>query len=269
MNGKMKSGKVIVLGCGPAGLLAAYAVTLANGYSPVIVSNKRKSEMFGAQYLHEPIPGLTEVSAQIDYQLRGTAEEYRRKVYGQAWSGTVSPEEYGDKPHVGYDLRHVYNSLWEKFHDSIIHVKLRSGQDMHGIIEGVNPEHIISTLPAPALCIKQDEHVFRVQQVWAVGDAPERGIFCPVKEAPANSIICSGERDVSWYRTANIFGYRTCEWPFGTKPPLPGISAVRKPLSTTCSCWQRVARMGRYGRWQKGVLAHSAYYDTLEMLEAR
>jgi len=27
--------------------------------------------------------------------------------------------------------------------------------------------------------------------------------------------------------------------------------------------------MGRYGRWQKGVLAHSAYYDTLEMLEAR
>lgn len=252
----------LVLGCGPAGLLAAHAlVTL--GHEVEIVSKKRKSEMYGAQYLHRPIPNLgrkpVEV-AQIDYLLSGSIEGYRDKVYGENWSGVVSPDEFGNEEnHLGWDIRDVYDRLWRMYGHHVQDYDLPHGAAIQDLSRGYI--RVVSTVPAPLLCLRREEHVFRVQKVWAIGDAPERGIFCPVKEAPDNTVLCNGDPYVSWYRTANIFGYRTAEWPGGRRPPFEGVAEVDKPLSTTCDCQPGVERAGRYGKWQKGVLSHTAYYD--------
>jgi hypothetical protein len=258
--------RALVLGCGPAGLLAAHAL-VTRGHRVTIMSKKRKSEMYGAQYLHERIPdlGMEREGTPISYMLSGSIEEYRKKVYGENWSGVVSPDEYGrEEDHKGWNIRVAYDSLWHLYHDAIIDRDFRYGADVESTVAEMNPDIVASSLPLPSLCLRRDEHVFNAQRVYAIGDAPERGVFCPVQAAPANTVLCNGEPDVGWYRTANVFGYRTAEWPAFHRPPYEGVAEVVKPLNTTCDCQERVIRVGRYGRWKKGVLSHEAFDDLME-----
>lgn len=249
---------VLILGCGPAALFAAHAAELA-GFNPIIASKKRKSEMFGAQYLHQTIPELSQQSFQVHYQLVGDVQGYKDKVYGPGYRGTVSPDELlGD--HEGWDIRSAYDTLWMRYQDKIIELEFGSGDMVDTILQGIPASHYISTIPAPILCSDQS-HGFTAQRIWSVGDAPERGIFTPIK-TDLNTVVCSGSKDDSWYRKANILGYNTVEWPANKKPPLEGISAVDKPISTNCTCLPYVHRLGRYGKWIKGVLSHEAFYET-------
>jgi hypothetical protein len=105
-------------------------------------------------------------------------------------------------------------------------------------------------------------HRFESETVWAVGDAPERGIFCPVT-VPSWTVQCNGEENPRWYRASNVFGYKTCEWPGEKAPPVQDIAKVEKPISTTCDCWLdgNYLRLGRFGTWTKGVLSHEGYYQ--------
>lgn len=258
---------VLILGCGPAGLMAAAAAEEA-GYDFKIVSKKRKSEMYGAQYLHAPIPGFSaDMSFDVKYILQGTADAYRRKVYGDA-RVSVSPEDLAED-HPGWDIRSTYDLLWARYVDHIENFDFDGPLVLNSFVNEVlrqgNYSHFISTVPAPLLCMNPS-HAFPSQKVWAIGDAPERGIFCPITAANLNEVICSGE-NTSWYRTANILGYRTAEWPERKRPPIEGVSLVNKPLDTNCDCLPVVHRLGRYGKWQKGVLSHTAYYETLGGLQ--
>lgn len=250
-----------ILGCGPAGIFAAHAL-VEKGWTVHIFSKKRRSEMFGAQYLHKPIPGLTYGSpTTVHYKLVGTADGYRSKVYGRRSGITVSPEEL-DAIHSAWDIRTAYYEGWERYADLINNVSI-SPSWVHSLLRDSRYNQVISTLPAPALC--EEGHTFDSQTVWAIGDAPERGIFSPVTEAKPFQVILNGSRDTGWYRNSNVFGYRTTEWPEDRRPPLPDLAAVEKPISTDCSCFPLVRRLGRYGKWQKGVLSHQAYEEANEL----
>lgn len=258
--------RVLILGCGPSGLMAAAAAEEA-GCDVTIASKKRKSEMFGAQYLHAPIPGYSpDMSFDVTYELHGTADEYRKKVYGDT-RVRVSPEELA-ADHEGWDIRTTYDNLWNHFQEDIEPVEFRNYLELEGFLGSVfatgSFNHFVSTIPAPLLC-DNPAHAFPSQKVWAIGDAPERGIFCPIS-APLNHVMCSGLPDNSWYRCANILGYKTAEWPEKKKPPYEGASLVNKPLGTNCDCLKMVHRLGRYGKWEKGVLSHQSYYETLSGL---
>lgn len=104
-----------------------------------------------------------------------------------------------------------------------------------------------------------------------MGDAPDLGQEVPIG-IPENTVLCNGSVDgPSWYRASNVYGYKTVEWPGSIKkPPYPGIARVKKPLTTNCDCEKfleaRTIKVGRYGRWQKGVLSHEAFQDTLDAL---
>lgn len=253
--------RAIVLGCGPAGMFATHALALG-GYEIRVLSKKRRSEMFGAQYLHKPIPGLAAAvdPVEVQYILRGTEEDYARKVYGNAPVPFVSPGKL-NATHLAWDIRAAYAKAFSQYLDLIIDMPDIDGEDLSRIIEDEKGNHtlIVSTIPAPAICIKPS-HFFRAQPVWAIGDAPERGIFAPrfVEQA---TIICNGEENPSWYRSANVFGYCTTEWPEATRPPIPSISQVHKPIDTNCDCWAgRVVKLGRYGKWDKSQYSHEAFY---------
>lgn len=251
--------RVLVLGCGPAGLMAAWAAKQL-GHEVSIASRKVQSTMYGAQYLHAMIPGIPVQKTTVHYVLDGSPQEYRKKVYGDMWDGTVSPEDLNAN-HEAWDIRGTYDALWHHFEDTIHHEIVDAGfmREALGYCDLV-----INSIPRNVLCY--DGHTFGGTSIWAAGEAPEIGIKLPYY-CPDDTVLCTGDPERSWYRLSNIFGRKTVEWPDRKKPPLPGIAKVTKPTNHQCSCWPTVLHVGRYGRWEKGVLSHSAYFDTRTFLE--
>lgn len=261
---RRKPKRAAVFGCGPAGMFATHAFIQA-GWDVTIFSNKRRSEMFGAQYLHKPIPGLAGFTSpsDLDYTVRGTDEQYSAKVYGDKPPPFVSPARL-EGMHEVWDIRSAYYDAFARYEDRIVH-QPGVDSDMIGLFTlDRSYGQLVSTIPATEICWKV--HQFSVAEIWAIGDAPERGVFAPSFVDPMR-VVCDGTSNISWYRAANVFGYKSVEWPADTKPPIPGVVSVRKPISTQCDCWAgSVLKLGRYGTWSKGVYSHSAYYDVKEML---
>lgn len=276
-----KKRRCAVFGAGPAGLLAAYAAKEA-GYDVQVFSapskdshgQVAKSLLFGCQYLHRPIPEVTASAGKaVAYALQGSVEDYRRKVYGDQWEGRVSPDEYGPETgHYAWNLRQAYDRLWDWAQSMDMLVSCRLTPEAAHPLYADQSLTIISTIPALAMCRHPEDHKFLTQDIWAMGetdhdlDSDDRAL--PYR-APDMSVVCNGEDAPRWYRAATVFGYSTLEWPQGAKPPITGVAAVRKPLSTDCDCYTQASRWyraGRYGRWTKGVLVDTAYYDTLEAL---
>lgn len=265
--------RVAILGAGPAGLLAAQAA-YERGYNPVIFSRPplgdrlgtvAKSDLHGCQYLHAPVPSPTFAGGPgtpVAYTLRGTSTEYRRKVYGTDDTRiAVSPDEYGNaEPHMAWDLRYVYEKLWHRWssvmqpmHITPEEVSIALGRDAWS--------KVFSTVPAHAIC-KDPTHQFTEQVVWAMGQREGTQDF-PFA-CPPFTVVCNGERDTGYYRIANVFGMTTVEWPGEKRPPIKGVVRVAKPLATNCTCHKEagLVRIGRFGKWQKGVLVHTAYTET-------
>lgn len=270
--------KVLILGCGPAGLLAAHAASYAAefGAQVAIASTKKKSELFGCQYLHGPIPNLDLRTTTVDYQLVGTADDYAAKVYGnRLMAGTVSPVSLTGS-HPAWDLRQAYDRLWERWESYIMDVTL-SPADIEPFLHFQRPDVVINSLPLPVLCQRPEEHAFRAEECWAMGDAPALGQTVPVP-CPEDTVVCNGDPDTGWYRVSHIFGHKTAEWPgLRPRPPFEGVVRFKKPLATTCTCWhlsegeqkQDILRVGRYGTWTKGVLSHEAFNTALHFLKKR
>lgn len=259
--------RVLILGCGPAGLLACHAAAQTPNTQPIILSRKRPSQLHGCQYLHENIPGIPQRGQRtiVNYRLSGTAEQYHEKVYGsQRLPSLVSPQLY-QGPRPAWDLRAAYAWLWKTYQDLIIDGDLIAGK-VREVIDHFAPDRVISTVPAPLLCERGEEHLFSSVRCWAIGEAPDQRLPWAI---PDNTVECNGLPEVGWYRAARVFGVGTIEWPGRQrKPPISGVVAFDKPLSTNCDCLPMVRRLGRYGRWRKGVLAHHAYSDAMNMMRA-
>lgn len=249
--------KVLVLGCGPAGLMAAHAAAM-EGCDIRIASKARKSHMRGAQYLHAPIPVATSsASFRIEYTLLGTAEDYRSKVYGDEWDGTVSPEDLAET-HDAWDIREAYDWLWDTYGDYVMDVDLSDKRgDFWQSTSVLEADIVISTVPATLLC--RSSHTFGYTKIWSTDQ--------PMVPLADDRVVCNGESAPAWYRAARIQGWDTVEWSgWVQRPPITPLWEVTKPLKTNCRCLPNVHRMGRYGKWEKGVLSHSAFYETAELI---
>lgn len=267
----MKS--VAILGCGPTGLMVAHAAELS-GWDFRIYSRKQPSKLYGAQYLHQAIPNLDcGVPKMVRYTLRGTAEAYRRKVYGDEWDGTVSPEDFVET-HGAWDIREAYDHLWREYSEEIYDVNIdREWARWDGwMLPGT--DLVISTVPRNIWA--QPGDLFQSQKIWALGDTEMPRVEPPYRPEPF-TVICEGSRDVPWYRISNIFGYCTIEWPFtgyepenqwapgDYLPPIPGASIVEKPLRHNSTAASQFVHLGRYGAWQKGVLTSDAFYEAMKV----
>lgn len=253
--------RVTILGCGPAGLASA-AAAIRSGHRVTVMSASREpSRLYGCQYLHEPIPGFQGVSTtKVRYVLNGTPEEYRHKVYGDRWTGKVSPEDFIGE-HQAWDIRRTYELMWLALIDGCaVHFYQLPESISNGTIPrevyASNPDIIISTIPAKALCYRKF-HRFKGHVIFANGSTTRT-------MADSDMIICDGTPEHDWYRISNVFGYRTTEWSMNAPPD---TKRVVKPLETDCDCYPEIKRIGRYGRWQKSYLVHQAYPDVMELLK--
>lgn len=260
--------QVFVFGCGPSGLVAAQAAHDMGHPVTVLSKVKTPSPLWGCQYLHAPIPGVTPLYShvRVEYSLDGSVDDYRAKVYGPEYDGTVSPEDIEDT-HSAWDLRDTYEKLWVRWLPHLVEVPVISGQHAAQFMPDLLRDGIVfSTIPRPALC-NDRKHIFDVQYVWAMGDSDEQKV--PVRPMGDNLVVCNGSPDVGWYRTSSVFGYCTVEWPWrnGKRPPFEGVAQVEKPISTNCTCLPDVHYVGRYGKWEKGYLVHRVYEDVTATLE--
>lgn len=251
---------VIVLGCGPAGLMAAHAAAMFE-CNVKIFSKPRKSFMKGAQYLHRPIPlASKKPEFEISYDLWGTSEGYRDKVYGPGSSVEVSPVTLSTK-HSAWDIREAYDWLWDTYGSYVQEWEVVDADvSLTPMISRLNPDLVISTIPAYLLC--KGGHAFSSTSIWSTDQSFHTRL------GEENRVVCNGVSDTGWYRSSWIQGWGNTEWPHDRKPPLSSerLWEVVKPIGTTCDCYPGVVREGRYGSWRKGVLAHEAYYNTAKLL---
>lgn len=282
---------VLVLGAGPAGMVAAYTAARL-GINLAIMSKGElgkavKSELHGCQYLHAPLRFMQDaLPVTVNYQLEGTSEGYRQKVYGHTGitPENVSPDEYGPQgTHSAWDLRAAYDRLWETFNRFIYAIdEPLNPLTMQAVATDTRWDVILNTIPADVICGRQ-EHFFASTPVWAVGQrhsSQQEAIVTRSGEVqnqfscPENTVLCNGEQDVGWYRKARVFGQTTVEWPYREgkrKPPFAGVVRVDKPVATNCDCWLdggKVVRLGRFGKWQKGYLVHQVAEETEKALAA-
>lgn len=263
--------RVVVLGCGPAGLFAAHAAK-RKGCDVFIISKKRRSEMYGAQYLHSEIPGLTTGSNPftVEYRLDGELDDYLAKVYGPEVpnrKGITKDSLVGVYP--AWNIRKAYHRAWDMYHSDIVPMEL-SADHIPKIIGHYRPHVLISTIPATSICAEPG-HAFDTRRIWAIGDAPERGVFAPRPSVEPNVIHYNAEPSPAWYRASLISGYAAVEWPEDSRPPLDDVAEVLKPVSTTCDCWLgnrkvKTVRLGRYGAWNRLGHSHQAYWETLKVV---
>jgi len=230
--------------------------------------------MRGAQYLHRPIPGLSGDPFDVEYQLWGTVDGYRKKVYGDMGDILVSPETLVGISEA-WDIREAYDAAWEFYSEFIQEYsawdEVRGWDDTFNIMDDF--DIVISTIPAHALCA-DPSHNFNSERVWVTEDLKrprEMGFHGPdgmtIRD---NLVVCSGDPDDWWYRQSRINGWENTEFPRGRRPNFEGkIHEVEKPLDTDCDCFPRIVRMGRYGKWKKGVLSDSAFYETKQAIEAK
>lgn len=253
--------KVAVIGCGPAGLLAAHAAA-ERGHHVAIFSDKvEPSKIGGAQYLHEPIPGLTArvPSGHVHYAKIGSREGYAAKVYGKR-DAPVSWDKFSGS-HPAWPMNVVYGALWDKHRDRVT----ESTVTARALREHIAPifDIVFCSMPRPLLCERDCR--FDQAHITLLPFSYVSGLD--------NCVMYSGRSDDYWYRTSSIFGYEWTE--VGMKgiehPAWPGVRGQRKgvkPTGHACECafQANVHFIGRFGRWEKGVLIHDAYREACRAL---
>jgi hypothetical protein len=243
--------KVIIIGCGPSGLLAAHAVE-QSGHPVKILSRKAKSETRGAMYLHKPIPDIETPETIVYFDKIGTREGYATKVYGRPdspCSWDIFPE--GKVP--AWNLADVYDRLWERYESRIIHWDVKS-DDIEPIQQTC--DLVINTAPALSFCTRC--HPFQWARIW-VRKAEMLHAHLP----KPNIITYNGDPMTGWYRCSQLFGWINFEYGH----PVPNAVEGRKPIQNSCNCHPEVLRLGRFGKWEKKVLTHHAYEEALSAVQ--
>jgi hypothetical protein len=236
--------QIAIVGCGPAGLLAAHAVMRA-GHEPVVYSNtKTPSPVTGGVYLHEGVPGLTNgrPDGLIKCTKVGDEAVYATKVYGSAEAAT-SWQRLAKGNHPAWALRPVYEALWGLYGAAVY--QLAVGPQEAKDLAAAYPL-VLNSAPLHKLC--QDvSHTFPERPVWYVDKAP--GIV------QDQQMVYNGRWSDQWFRASRVFDVAVTEY----AERVEGARQGRKVMPTTCTCHQRIVRIGRWGTWMPGVLLHHAY----------
>ena len=248
---------VAILGCGPAGLLAAHAAH-ESGAEVTIYSMKKPSPIGGAQFLHRSIPGLTSENPDglVNFLHVGDPAVYAEKVYGDPKAET-SWGSYADGHHEIWNMHQAYQKLWRRYEHLIIDWEV-SPDFLKKLMASFDV--VMSAIPLRSLCVATDTHKFESQRVYISSKASFPGTV-------ENLIIYNGSPKTDWYRSSRIFGHGGTEW--SGSPGGSDLTKIHKPLRTDCTCWPTVHRLGRYGAWKKNLLIHHAFEAALAAMEGQ
>jgi hypothetical protein len=237
------------------------------GHEVVIFSKKVQSKIYGAQFLHQAIPGLTsrEPDGEVHIFKLGEEANYARRVYGDSRTPT-SWRKLDQSPYPAWELRYAYDRAWDKFEPLIVDQKLDASEvrDLTAFFPVV-----ISTVPLWALCL--GGHTFSSVDILVTKRTFGNDVNATInrgRKMPENYVIYNGDLAYQgWYRTSSIFGYESTEVVAQTDPKHEIFNGEReagyKIEGTDCDCHPNLIKTGRMGTWKRGVLTHHAYLDTI------
>lgn len=271
---------VAVLGCGPAGLMAADAAWEL-GHDVDIFSLKKKSPIAGAQFVHAKTGWYCSPTHDLEVNVIkvGSAEGYAHNVYNNIHAKTSWKKFTNNSVLYGWDLKQSYDRLWDRY-------------ESHIVSEAVTKERllellkmytkVISSIPLGVICHNKT-HTFTRQTVLILhGPAREQdvsaGDIMYYNGLPDRLGVVPGEQftGASWYRFSQLAGYQAWEYGAhkmpkelleGSKQSHQEVSTVGKAVSTNCDCWSDVIRVGRYGCWDKNILTHHVREQVLNALQ--
>jgi hypothetical protein len=253
---------VAILGSGPAALAAAHAVGL-RGLPVAVISMGERSRLGGAQFLHRALPEVCteEPEFTITYRVHGDEAGYRKKVYGDQPAPFVSFKNVHDGQEEGvWSLQRAYDQMLEGFQENI------AGNATEAInghwFEQRQDDFllVINSIPRFHLCLDMS-HQFTSQAIYINTDPPTW--------IPDNEIVYNGDPSPAWYRASRINGAGGIEYSDQVqRPPGSDLMYVTKPIANNCTCHAGVVHVGRFGKWQKGILVHEAFVDAWKACDA-
>lgn len=246
--------KVIVIGCGPAGLAAAHAAA-GHGCEIQVIAPREKTPQRGPLLIQRPIPGINNSQPDGTIHQRvigGSVLDYRYKLYGDVnigINGDVLQPEYHAWQH-----RETYDALWERYERYIEDRKVTPGEllKLHEVADLV-----VSTANARSLCFQWGTFSKRHKFSSATVAVTPRAEY---PNQPDNTIIFNAGDEYPWVRSSRIFGNEVTEWMMLDAPSY--AMQVVKPISTNCDCFPHVLRTGRFGAWRNETWVDTAYWDT-------
>lgn len=257
---------VMVVGTGPAGMLAAYGALL-EGCEVTMVAPPAapiRSKIHGAQYIHAQIEGLPDEIQPFNIRYRhfGTEEGYRKKIYGD--NVPVDGTSWGSfKPYeIAWSMGEVYEWLATTMilvDGAAAFVRMEvTEEDLVHFTERY--DFVFNTAPLNKIC---PDGVFLTETVYVTGGNP--------LAVPEDEIHYYGDPAIVPYRASNIRGVTSTEFPAGAYESMGWllklqVRPVVKPLSCSNVGMHGVYRLGRYGKWHKGILAHEAYEEARRVI---
>jgi threonine dehydrogenase-like Zn-dependent dehydrogenase len=239
------SREVAIIGCGPAGLLAAHAAVLAD-YSPVIYSKEANpSPIHPAVYLHQAIPDVSGEADVMTIAKWGSARGYAERVYGDP-DRPVSFAFLATGGHDAWPLAPIYKHLWRLYSGAVREAEIGPEE---AVALDWSYRTVINTAPASALC--HAGHEFPSRPIWIEDGAPAY-----VRQ---NTMLYNGFSGFSpdWYRASDCFGVRSTEYAHRRANAREGVKVAG--AGTDCDCHSTIIRVGRWAEWTPGVLLHHAF----------
>jgi hypothetical protein len=275
----IKQKKYLIIGCGPAGLIAARTLE-QNGVGTdqihIISKSAEKSTIGGAQFLHRPVIGESDPDAQLSICKLGDGVGYARKVYGEGAVATSFDRIglAGGKNVSAWSLQSAYEQLWDDYAPDIHELSVNA-EGMEEILNSGEWDEIICTIPPTEYC-NNNNHFFKSVRILIGID--------PIDEFPFdNAILYSGREEDSWYRMSSIFSNQSIELgSAGNVLDYEGLRKVAekyifskivrglKPIETNCDCGYghstKLLRVGRFGMWDRQRLLHQVPAQVAEIL---
>jgi hypothetical protein len=85
----------------------------------------------------------------------------------------------------------------------------------------------------------------------------------PADDQHREVVVFNGLPDDHWYRWSILGRKESIE----STAPLQHAAQGHKAITTDCDCWPEVVRLGRWAKWQHGVLLHHAYAEAVAIME--
>ena len=251
--------RVAIAGSGISGLMAAWACEKSGMWiDGIIYSNSLiKPIVSGFQYLHEecelPLSHssvLYESIVSNNYPFDICADLYSHKVYGKfGIHNSISKLEKSNSEKRIWNLQEANDFLWLKYKDNIKERNFVEFEDLQQL--GLEFDLVISTIPMDVF-FPQCESVDAYVMVKRTEEKSNK-VFYDI--SPENSI----------YRYGHVFGDFFIE---SKDKIFENSRKVKKVIPSTYACDipENMLITGRYGEWNKSVLANDVFDKVKEFL---
>ncbi|HKL23423.1 MAG TPA: hypothetical protein VJ895_01595 [Candidatus Nanoarchaeia archaeon] len=244
--------KVAVLGSGVSGLLTAKAL-VDRGFSEkditIFTKKKKQPQPRGFMILHDNCRMDLEMT-KILMLFFGNKEKYKKKL-GYDNDIECSWNKYtGAETLFGYNMFQAMDILYNRFENLMIQSVI-APDDVPELKNSYN--HIISTIPP-----------FNIYRDYAV-----EHVDIYITKKPTQNIddiprvIYYGDDTTLLRASENLFGWDFVEY----SEPFEDSVKVHKPIKIMGKSPKddKIIQVGRYGKWNKKILAHQVYWNIYGM----